>query len=237
MSLLGTLATIGAMELPEAKTAISKTQDMKEAVLIAVGPKIIEGELRICLQDSIIYECGKCRWDEKNLTSNYSLLYQPHDPVVPITKCIVGTDNGIPRYLPYSLLADKKQNDIVRFFNDKENCCFELVCSGNNNWHNWQSFEECLKIKKQEFLNRAKLGAWCQGELLLKLKILAQEGTSISHGPYGFGKVPSSLKDACIKYIFLNKDKLTAEQRAQIKLLPEELREQIEPLAKDEQKT
>lgn len=113
MSLLGTLATIGAMELPEAKTAISKTQDMKEAVLIAVGPKIIEGELRICLQDSIIYECGKCRWDEKNLTSNYSLLYQPHDPVVPITKCIVGTDNGIPGIC--LILCSQIKNKMILF--------------------------------------------------------------------------------------------------------------------------
>ncbi len=208
----------------------------------------VKGSLKITAKQ-LQYQCGECFFD---LKQRHDLLLpcNPADPLVQVVVRSPESDDWMtlhhpkvgyfPLFLPYCLLADKKENDMVRIFNLQKQSIIELTCqqASFDEAHTSETFENALERLKQEFLkNPQRYSSDCEKKLqALKVMAFDKESLLYVHGPYGFGKVPGSLKDTCIKYILFNKDKLTAEQRAQIKLLPEELREQIEPSTKDEQK-
>jgi hypothetical protein len=202
----------------------------------------VKGDIFI-IPNSITYQCGSCEYDLKN-NGNFLLPFNPADPLIEVRVHSPETDNwscyphpkvgSFPDYLPYCVFANKKENDIVRLFNTKKKCVVEFTCKQLTSKYSYLgTFEKALNDLKKDFLGH--MSSWLRcSKTLGDLKIIAEDG--YNHGPYGFGKVPGSLKDTCIKYIFFNKEKLTAEQQAQIKLLPEELRTEIEPVAKNEQK-
>ncbi len=241
-----------AMEKPELNNGA--TSEKKENQTL-IDP-VVKGELY--LDDCIEYQCGLCETDEKNSSRYHVSFKQNDDPLVSLEFRLSHDLNGFFQVkLPYSLLANKKENDLIRLFDSKTNSVLELVCKASSFMIPSPStfddqpltnpiFEVRLETMKQHFLRFAYPRFTCE-KALEKLKIVAKRESAkeaivdtnpfvFAHGIYGFGKVPNSLKDTCIKYIFFNKHKLSAAQCEQIKLLPEELREQVEPSTKDEQK-
>jgi hypothetical protein len=245
LGLLTSFSSTFAMEKPVLNNGVTSEKKENQTLIYPV----VKGELY--LADCIEYQCGLCVNDEKNSSRYHVSFKQNDDPLVSLEFRLSHDLNGFFQVkLPYSLLANKKENDLIRLFDSKTNSIFELVCKASSfmipSPLTNPIFEVRLETMKQHFLRCAYPRFTCE-KALEKLKIVAKRESAkeaivdtnpfvFAHGIYGFGKVPNSLKDTCIKYIFFNKHKLSAAQCEQIKLLPEELREQVEPSTKDEQK-
>ncbi len=218
--------------IPDVDTQPPVEYLQENADMEATAYPTIKGELSI-VDDYLLYQCGTredvmCSLCDMKNSCDLLLTFDRSDPFVRVRA--KSTDpkkagpffNYVPLLLPYSVVKDKKEDSIVKLFHTKHKCNLELVCKQLGNNANNTTFEDTLALLVEKFLKVPYCSPRCNYQLY-RLGMLAMVGGKVAHGPNGFQRVPS-LKKLCIKYIIFNEDKLSAEQ---IKLLPEELRQEI----------